>query len=383
MTDTDPGAELIRLHRPRIEPDFLRRVGPFELRIPEVETALTGWQYSIFDESFDAAVYRSRRHGLIVANNTYLTSFAYNIAVVWAVYGHQHDRLPNEPGCELGRLLRYNLKKFFAEQLLHRADTAFARGIFLETLLFDERAMRPLFAAARSDAVLAKRHQSFADLFSSLLLYHEIGHVVADAVPNFAGELNQEMRDAVEDDVRSGPLSPEIRREFECDAFAVLMAWRTCDRSVDGALLLRLIAFAFAIFACLIGLDKSAAATAAAYPEGAETDLLEDVYAKLPGASFVMGKDPLAIARAQAAARLCRRLAEEMDEPLWGAAEFPFHPGLIEALADFATGVVEHANLDERGLCELIARSLHGHPRGTRYLRLRSKMFTRGGMPLM
>jgi hypothetical protein len=380
---SDPGAALIKLHRPDIEPDFLQAGGPFSLPLPGIDTALTGQHYSIYDESFDAVVYRSKRLGLIVANNTYLSSFAYNLAIVWALYGHQHDQLLSDPDCALARLLRYNLKKFFAEQLLRRTDTAFARGIFLETLLFDERAMRPLFAQARTDTALAERFRFFSDLFSSLLLNHEIGHIVGDAVADFAGELANELGGNMAGDYEApSGWAPAAQREFECDMFAVLMAWRGRDPSVEPRFLLRTIAFAFAVSACMINLDKSAEATAAAHPESAEPDLLDEIYAQLPGAAFTMGRDPFAGARAHAVARLCRRLAPSFSDPFASDQEFPFHPGLIEALAEFAAGVIDHQNVDERGLCELVARSLHGHPRGTRYLRLRSKMFTRGGVAM-
>ena len=379
----DAGAELIRLHRPWIESDFLSSGSPFSLPISGmgIELTLTGLQYSIYDEEIDAFVLRSKFHDLIVANNTYLPSFAYNLAIVWSRYGYQNAWLLYKPDCELARLLRYNLKKFFAEQLLHRANTAFARAVFLETLLFDERAMRPLFAQANVDAAFASRLKFFGKLFSNLLIYHEIGHIVADKIPDFSGRLSEELKGFSFDINHLASKFPLDRREFECDAFAIIMAWYQRDESIDAGFYLRVIAFAFAVLACMSGLGKSAVATTQAYPPASDPDLLDEPYAKLPGASFKMGRDELAIERARAAAALCARLSPDENILYTNTADFPFHPSLIDVLANFSLDVLANDDEAERGLCELVARSLQGHPRGIRYLRLRSKSFLRGDEP--
>src|SRR5690348_5159743 len=110
-------------------------------------------------------------------------------------YGTQYERLAGREECELTALLRYNLKKFFAEQLLNRTSSVFARAIFLETLLYEERAMRPLFAAAATDPARARGYEYFRDLMSNILLFHEVGHLVQDARPDFEDQLAGEIEE--------------------------------------------------------------------------------------------------------------------------------------------------------------------------------------------
>jgi hypothetical protein len=151
-----------------------------------------------------------------------------------------------------------------------------------------------------------------------------------------------------------------------CNAFAVLMAWRTRDPVLDSGFFLRSVAFAFAVSACMISLDKSAVATVALYPAAADPDPLDEIYSQLPGASFAMSSDPFAIERARAVSTLCHELDIGAIDPFLNVADFPFRPDLIDMLAQFSTQIIDNADMAERGLCELVARSLHGHPRGMR-----------------
>ena len=108
-------------------------------------------------------------------------------------YGREYEYLANGEECSLSSLLRYNLKKFFAEQLLGRTSSVFGRAIFLETLLYEEREMRPLFAAAQTDTATAQVYEFFRNLMSNILLFHEVGHLVQDARDDFEDQLTQEI----------------------------------------------------------------------------------------------------------------------------------------------------------------------------------------------
>lgn len=371
--------DLLKTLRPRLHDDFLSCASPFDYDIPELKFRLQGTQYSIYDEAIDAVLYRSRKSGYIVANNTYLSSFAYNVAVVWAAFGHEYDRLAQGEECSLATLLRYNLKKFFAEQLLVRTDSIFARAIFLETLLYEERAMRPLFAAAENHTAEAVRHEFFGNFMSSILLFHEVGHMVQDAQADFETLLLEELRRAAggEFSLPWKSYTEPLQIEFRCDTFAILSGRRLAPAEMPQDFVLRVTAFAFAVCACMIGLEKSAAATARQYPGDGDADLLDDYRNILPGASFVMGKDEMGLARARSAAAVCEHLARADGDgsELFAGSEFPFRPEIIDGLAAFTLNIVDVADREVRGLCELLARAFGGNPRGMRYLRLRSKVF--------
>jgi len=369
--------DLLKALRPALRDEFLSVGAPFDYDLAELGFRLQGTQCSIYDEQIDAVLYRSTKLGHIVANNTYLASFAYNVAVVWMSYGSEYERLAKGDECLLATLLRYNLKKFFAEQLLGRTSSVFGRAIFFETLLYEERTMRPLFAAAQTDMAKARGYEFFRNLMSNILLFHEVGHLVQDARADFEDQLTQEIEQA------SGPgfvpawkqYREKAQIEFRCDAFATLIAKRQAPVDMADDFVLRAIALAFAICACMTGLDKSAAATAAQYPGNADPDLLEEYRKDLPGAGYTIGKDEFSIARARSVAAICQQLGRAGAADLWAGSDFPFHPEMIDGLTDFSTTIIETYDLERRGLCELLARALQGHDRGMRYLLMRSKVF--------
>ena len=105
-----------------------------DLSLPEYGIELKGSQLSIYHPAFDAWVSRSKKLGVILAENTYLSSFAYNMGAVWLKHGHEHSLLNNQDSCLLARLMRYNFKKFFAEQILRRTHNIFGIGDILGDL---------------------------------------------------------------------------------------------------------------------------------------------------------------------------------------------------------------------------------------------------------
>ena len=146
MSEAAGARETLRALRPCVREEFLSDGAAFDYSIDEFGFRLRGVQFSIYDYEIDAVFLRSRGYGPIIVNNTYLASFAYNIAITWWLTGTSPSAAPLSGGNEVSSLLRYNLKKFFAEQVLIRTQSVFGIAIFLETLIYEERAMRPLLA---------------------------------------------------------------------------------------------------------------------------------------------------------------------------------------------------------------------------------------------
>jgi hypothetical protein len=71
---------------------------------------------------------------LVVINNTYISSFAYNVALCHLVGSAR--RL--SPG-DLARLYRHNFKKFFAEQVAYLQNVLVGRAWLIETTLYETR----------------------------------------------------------------------------------------------------------------------------------------------------------------------------------------------------------------------------------------------------
>jgi hypothetical protein len=373
---------LIRATWPKTRDEFIRVGDDFDYELPGFDFRLSGVQCSIYSEKIDAAVLRPRRYKKIVVNNTYLASFAYNLAIAWVFYGGEFERLKAGSGSNLEILLRYNLKKFFAEQILLRTNSVFGTAIFLETLLYDEEVMRPLFAAAKEDRKLQEKYDYFASLMSNILLFHEVGHLMYDARPDLESLIAAEMAElgvqAFTPDW--GNQSGGARIEFLCDAFAVLIVSRTSAGSVDAAFTIRAIAFGFAMCACMFGLEKSAAATAERYPASADIDVLDEIHADLPGAGFVIGIDRGMVARARSALNVCEAIARGRGIDLFLAGgEFPLPADILEVMTEFATTVVDRKDMRSRGMCEMLARAFQGNDRGIEYLKFRSKVFKMPG----
>ena len=112
MTIEAGARKTIRSLRPALREEFLSAAAPFDYPIDEFGFRLKGIQFSIYDSEIDAVFLRSRVYGSIVANNTYLASFAYNLPIVWWMAGVTGARPKPGADDEVSNLLRYNFKKF-------------------------------------------------------------------------------------------------------------------------------------------------------------------------------------------------------------------------------------------------------------------------------
>jgi hypothetical protein len=366
--------DLVRRWYPDAEVFFLSEAVPFNYPLAELGFELCGHQLSIYTEVWDAKRLRSRKHGNILLNNTYLSSFAYNIAVVWHHFGSEYHLLKSDQQCKLGELLSYNLKKFYSEQIMRRSNCVFGVAIFLETLLYEEHLMVPLFEAGKVDEKSTALYKSFQEAMSSLLLFHEIGHIVRDHRPDMLGLMQTEHSMATLGDYWSG-YNSKLRIEFECDAFAVFSAIQQRE-NLPLQTTLRVIVFAFVFFAVMKSIDTSAEATVAGIPSGSAIEDLDDVFSDMSGSSFVLGVDEFFVARARSVQLIVEKIAEQHGLALYGLEDdFPLVSDMIDVLPHFFLGMITKENPSYRAKCEMLARALRDNPRGLRYLRLRSKKF--------
>lgn len=73
-------------------------------------------------------------------------------------------------------LFRHNFKKFFAEQLFYFHNSIFSRSILLETLLYEQKIIVPVFEAKNHDEELEKNATAGSQIMSNLGMFHEFGH---------------------------------------------------------------------------------------------------------------------------------------------------------------------------------------------------------------
>ena len=340
------------------------------------DPVMGGFRYvSLYDERIDANVVEAR-DGILLIQNTYLPSFAYNLLLCW-IYC---DRA-SASDAERRRLIAHNFKKFYAEQLLHAYDGIFARAVFLETLLYEQVCMVPVFAERERDPELHQLARFASELMASAVSRHELGHFILKRGPGAWDEALQWRGGAVRslyEEVRER-WPPALVVEFQCDVLSVIASLTTDgEQEEEGrrTMVLRGLVFAYAAFAVLFSLEKSARATAAEH-RGAHEEVDFRSIRKLHRTfDFAVGIDEEMAERARYVERLCRAVCEQAGGDLYASTgPLRLSPDLLNHLLGYVDSMMDSADRNAREMSLLVAEALHGHPRGTEYLYLRSKTF--------
>jgi hypothetical protein len=322
---------------------------------------------------------------LVIINNTYLSSFAYNVGLchlIGAASGMSVE--------DLARLYRHNFKKFFAEQVVYLRNVLIGRSLLIETILYEQDLMVRAFAGVVAGGFEEKGRQ-IAELASGIVSYHELMHYFEARDPRFETgyrtEVGNGFEDIEEEVFRLG--GSGLRTEFRCDLAATRINLRQ-PTIFPRADLLRLQLFSFYVLAELVSLTKSAVATAAAaVDEEAYIDLAS---AEPPQHAFVfkIGRDGDFDARVDAQEKVLARIAEQEGIALFAdASGFPLTRqtrSLLQA-AQGSIGDVDDAppqgltgtDAQRRGLAQILSESLKGSDEGVDFLLWRSKKFNLAG----
>jgi len=332
---------------------------------------------SVYDESIDSNVLSAPR-ALIIVHNTYLESFAYNVLTCWLWAGRQPDFLRSEG--RLYTLLRYNFKKFFAEQFLRQRESLFAKALFLETLLFEQAAMARVGDEEEALPELRRSIRLGAKLMSSLVLGHELGHVVLQERPS---EWDEVMRDhlhlkPVATRVEANFLEQFVE-DFRCDVMAIVGCMKEFENEFDVTSRLRLIAFGLCAFGVLLSLAESAARTAAAQTGNEEDVDLSAEFARYRGFEYTAFTNKDISHRIACGLEVCEAIAKKEGVVLWGmngAIPLPHESG--EYLNRFMREFLEVEDSNVRAMALRVAESLSGHDEGFEYLYRISKRYRYG-----
>jgi hypothetical protein len=322
---------------------------------------------------------------LVVINNTYISSFAYNVALCHLVGSAR--RL--SPG-DLARLYRHNFKKFFAEQVAYLQNVLVGRAWLIETILYEQDLMKDAFAGVLNHA-LEEQAGQIASLASGIISYHELTHYFEARSPAFDAQYRAEVvntfEDLDEEVLRLGGV--ELRTEFRCDLAATRLSL-DLPSAFARADLFRVLLFVFYVLADLAALTESAKETAAA--AAAEEGYIDLLSAEPPqhAFGFKITRDRGFDVRVDAQERALARLAEQEGIALFDEnASFPLTPStraLLRAAQD-SIGDIEEAPVQglsgtdrlRRGLAQILAESLKGCDAGVEFLLWRSKKFNLAG----
>lgn len=337
------------------------------------------YHVSLYDEKIDCILITNPRASIMI-HNTYLSSFAYNLLLCRLLYkGKDNPDATDE--ASLKRLLMHNFKKYFAEQLFAAHNNVFSRAILLETLLYEQQWMIPVFEAKAQNESLSSNADKGAQLMSLTLSTHELGHFYLGRTPQIWDEILEHHTGFLPDLHRhvAESHSPYITEEFRCDVIAVISCFEQFKAELSAGGALRLIVFSFAVFAVLYSLTKSARKTAAGQKAKPDEIDLESIEKRHADYDYTIDLDFDFIERAKLVQRFCELLAEKEKLNLYSTAEaFPLDENVLRDLLSYVDTVMDSEDANARSLSLLVAEAFHEHPQGAEYLYLRSKTFSFG-----
>ena len=354
------------------------------------------FQYvSLYEHKITNSFEPLRGH-LFIISNGFLASHIYNFALVWVWY----NCFENTSSEWLDAALRHNMKKFFAECLLSERNALIGRALLIETLMYEQDLMKPIFSAIEEKPNLKQMAEDLAHIMSITMSHHELGHYFLHRSTDesrkhfldfFSGKVKL-LIDRVFDSFERKP-AEAISEEIICDAVAAHHSIKGENEILDKydeVTRARMTAFHFMIFTILVSLEKSAHATAdMCAEEDAVINLSSEKRPKIQF-SFSQGLCQVTDFRANEIIKLIATEFEDKGKSLFGEdGGFPLSIETLKIIRHsferFAEeispldGGLTGTNIHRRGLAQLLAESLHGHDQGAEFLLWRSKKFSVGG----
>jgi len=363
---------LIDLTRPNAKFIAVSHSNEFTEPLPELGD---GYYYvSLYDEKIDSLLNKTNDGKLYLIHNTYLSSFAYNLYLC-LFYSQQNEEeviIKNNP------LLTHNFKKFFAEQLYAFNNNIFSRAILLETLLYEQQMMVPVFEQKSTDKVLNKKASFASSIMSSLISFHELGHYFLEIDNTTWNTLLRDNKNTL------GVLYEKIKLdssqalldEFKCDAIAVLSCINQYSKDYGIEAVLKSALFGFAAYAVLSSLVKSAEATSIDHKKIVENVDFLSIEKQHRDYDYKIGIDNDFVLRTKIISALCMHIAHNENIDLFGKQEGIYLPeSLLNDMLNIINIVMDSNDSNARKMSMLVAEALHNHPEGMEYLYLRSKVF--------
>jgi len=327
---------------------------------------------NMYDEKIDSNIYYSP-YGLILLKNTYLPSFAYNTFLYWLLCTKESNQ--ETLTFKLTRLLKYNFKKFYSEQLYRKNNNRLARTLLIETLLFEQGDIRQVSEEITSD--IDKKAKMGVTIMSHLISLHELGHFILNLETDEWEDMYFKNRDLIQGPLREvSKVFPNLEDESKCDTIAVYSCLRQFSLEMGLEFVLRTIVFTYAVFAVLSSLEKSAEATAK-NPENNNEVIDLDSFEKVNiSYQFKYIADSDFIERTKFIIRLCQNIADREGVILFqNCGSFYLPHTILSELSSCANLIFENEDQYARDMSTLIAEALQGYPKGMEYLYLRSKTF--------
>lgn len=344
----------------------------FEARIGK------GFHYvSLYDERIDSN-HIETADDVIIVGNTYLPSFAYNLTLAW-LYESGKGNLVTDGSSPL---VCYNFKKFWGEQLYHQVSNVFSRAILLETLLYEQRLMVPVFEATAVNDDWRNTADFVASAMSNLVLFHELGHYYLQYLPEAVNELFTEysrgtypLLNGLE---KEGRL--EIIDEVKCDMIATLSLLKTREEAKATQVLQSAI-MGHSVLAVLYSIQVSAAITAEDQMKTPDDVNLQSIETSTQEYSYLLEISPDTqsanmLLRANLMVDFCMAIANMQGINLYDDKNFlDIDQDLLSHLLCYIPTIMGKEDPDQRKMARLVSEAFHRNAEGMEYLYLKSKVF--------
>lgn len=357
--------KLVKLTRPKAR--FVKAA--YMPKIVSKDISIDDYFFVSLDDAKIDSVFNKCKAGNYIIQNSYLSSFAYNLYISAFIY-HNSD-VENEK-----LILKHNFKKFYAEQLLHSYNCIFSRSILIETILEEEK-MRKVFEKIKSNPDLSLKADAVASLMSNLISFHELGHYIFQNKNGWTIFLNNLSKEKVEFiTLIKGKYHPLFYEEIKCDIFAVESCLIDYNKNYSLKEILDIIIFGFSSFSVMFSLVKSAKATTddirKDYKEHIDFKSIKNIYRDY---TYKIGIDQDFKVRASIVIEYCKIIAKESELILNPDNDSMNPDKIMDYLFKISEDIMNSDNMFIREVALLLSESLCNHPRGAEYLYIRSKVY--------
>lgn len=339
-----------------------------------------GYHYvTLYDETITSN-FLETRNGIIVVDNSYLSSFAYNLVISWI---HQY-REGQITASDFNPVIKYNFKKFFSEQLLRLHNNVFSRAIFLETLIYEQQLMKPIFVFAEKNSEWAKDIERTSRMMSNLVVFHEMSHYLNKNVPPLWEEIFQRNNSIVEktlelanDFLSSEEDKNEIIEELKCDIFGTFLCIADESKTIEQkTFTLRSVVIGYASFAVLFSLENAAKNTAFEQKKTPDNISFDSIEKSNQVYTYENGVNRPMILRAKFIIILCELISDREKIQLYGDdGVLPLVKDILLYLLEYSNAIIDTEDDNGRAMAKLVAEAFDRHEEGFQYLLLNSKVY--------
>lgn len=247
----------------------------------------------------------------------------------------------------------------------------------METLVFEEPIMLPVFEEKDKDSDLAKKAVNGSSIMSNLVMFHEFGHLALEENPNSWNEVEQSYFADISNMFSN--ISYERQgfiTELKCDVFGLVFTISQHKDEMGFEECLKAIVFGLASFAVMVSLVESAKVSAK-LPENTNEEIdLNSIQSGHYDYKYELAINKEFIERMKLMIQLCEDIATSNNMDIYSDNAFGLTVTMMTDLFNIADIMFDTKDENASKKSLMLARALHNHREGMEYLYLNSRKFT-------